>query len=81
MTAHIVKRKKTMNDGSMMFGKKQKDFIQSLGLKLDFDNLSDDDLVKIEDAVADKLQRSGFDANNESTSVGKMCESILDKLA
>ena len=70
-----------MNDGSMMFSKKQKDFIQSLGLKLDFDNLSDDDFVQIEDAVAEKLQQSGFDANDEPTSVGKMCESILDELA
>lgn len=64
-----------------MFNKKQKEFIQSLGLKLDFNNLSDDDLVKIEDAVADKLQLSGFDANNKPTSVGKICESILDELA
>lgn len=64
-----------------MFNQKQKEFLKSLGLNLDFDNLSDDDLVLIEDTVADKLQRSGFSANNEPTSSGKMCESILDKLA
>lgn len=63
-----------------MFSKKQMEFIQSLGLKLDFDNLSDDDLVQIENVVADKLQCSGFDINYEPTSIGKMCESILDEL-
>lgn len=64
-----------------MFNEKQRKFIQSLGLKLDFDNLTDDDLVKIEDAVAEKLQQSGFNAAYAATSVGKMCESILDELA
>lgn len=64
-----------------MFNEKQRKFIQSLGLKLDFDNLTDDDLVKIEDAVAEKLQQSAFNAAYDTTSVGKMCESILDELA
>ena len=64
-----------------MFSKNQKEFIQSLGLKLDFDNLSDDDLFQIENTVADELQRLGFDINYEPTSIGKMCESILDELA
>lgn len=64
-----------------MFNEKQRRLIQSLGLELDFDNLTDDDLVKIEDAVAEKLQQSGFNDAYDTTSVGKMCESILDKLA
>lgn len=64
-----------------MFNEKQRKFIQSLGLKLDFDNLTDDDLVNIEDAVAEKLQQSGFNVAYDTTSVGKMCESILDELA
>lgn len=64
-----------------MFNEKQRKFIRSLGLKLDFDKLTDDDLIKIEDAVAEKLQQSGFDAKYDTTSVGKMCESILDELA
>ena len=64
-----------------MFNEKQIKFIQSLGLKLDFDNLTDDDLVNIEDAGAEKLQQSGFNAAYDTTSVGKMCESILDELA
>lgn len=64
-----------------MFNEKQRKFIQSLGLKLDFDNLTDDDLVNIEDTVAEKLQQSGFNTAYDTTSVGKMCESILDELA
>lgn len=63
-----------------MFNVKQRKFIQSLGLKLDFDKLTDDDLVKIEDVVAKKLQQAGFDASYGITSIGKMCESILDEL-
>jgi hypothetical protein len=64
-----------------MFDKKQRDFLISLGLKLDFDNLSDDDLDLIEDTVADKLEISGFDLDYEPTEIGLMCESILDELA
>lgn len=33
-----------MKRGLIMFSKKQKDFMQSLGLKLDFNNLTDDEL-------------------------------------
>lgn len=63
-----------------MFKPNQRKYIESLGLKLDFDNLSDDDLVQIEDVVSEKLQKSGFDSLNNITSDGKMCESILDVL-
>ena len=64
-----------------MFSEKQKEFLCSLGLKLDFNNLSDEDLIQIEDTVADELQYSGFDENYKPTSVGLMCESILDELS
>lgn len=64
-----------------MFDDKQISFMQSLGLGFDFDNLSDDNLVQIEDFVAEKLQISGFDTHYNLTDIGKMCESILDKLS
>ena len=38
-------------------------------------------MLDLEDAVAEKLQQSGFNAAYDTTSVGKMCESILDELA
>lgn len=49
-----------------------------IGLNLDFDNLSDDDVVKIDDVVGDRLMMVGFDENYEPNWEGRMCESILD---
>lgn len=63
-----------------MFTEKQIDFIRSLGLEVDFNNLSDDSLIQIEESVANELQQSGFDVGDNITDVGKMCESILDEL-
>lgn len=64
-----------------MFTEKQVAFIQSLGLEVDFNNLSDDNLIQIEESVANELQQSGFDISDNITDVGEMCESILDTLA
>ena len=64
-----------------MFNEKQINFIKSLGLEVDFNNLTDDNLAKIEEAVADEIQQSGFDINDNITDAGEMCESILDDLA
>lgn len=63
-----------------MFSKEQIVFMESLGLNIDFANLSEDDFMKIEDLVSCKLQKSGFDENENITSDGRMCESILDEL-
>ena len=63
-----------------MLTNNEKAFIASLGLKLDFDNLTDDDWGEIEEIVADALQINGFDEDYNPTSLGVMCESILDKI-
>lgn len=63
-----------------MFDEKQIKFMRSIGLDLDFEHLSDDNYVQIEETVADKLQKSGFNENYDVTAVGKLCESILDRL-
>ena len=63
-----------------MFDDKQIEFLKTLGIDIDFKHPSDDDLVMVEDAVAEKLQVSGFDEEYEITEIGKMCESILDLL-
>ena len=65
----------------MKFNESQIDFIKSIGLKLDFENMTDDNLVEIENKVALTLQKLGFDENYQVTDVGRMCESILDQLA
>lgn len=64
----------------MMFDKSEIDFMESLGINADFKNLSDDMLAEIEDIVSEKLQKSGFDEDYKVTDIGKICESILDKL-
>lgn len=63
-----------------MFDKEQIDFMRSIGLEFDFENLSDNDFCAIEETVADKLTYSGFDKDYNITNVGKMCEDILAKL-
>ena len=63
-----------------MFNEQEIEFIQSLGLMLDFDNLTDDNIVNIENAVSVALQQIGFDAAYGTTVIGEMCEIILDKL-
>lgn len=66
-----------------MFSEQQKEFMKTLGLNFDFDNLSenDDAWTEIEDKVAHKLECEGFDVNYNPTSIGLMCEAILDKLS
>ena len=64
-----------------MFSPKEKDFLNSLGLNYNFDNLSEDELIQIEDTISEKLQISGFDENGNINETGIICESILDQLA
>ena len=54
--------------------------MKSIGIDVDFSNLSDDDLVLIEEKVADKYEVSGLDKDYNPTETGKMCESILDMM-
>lgn len=63
-----------------MFTGEQEKFMRSIGLDLDFEHLSDDDYVRIEEVVGDKLVQSGLDETYEPNAIGSMCESILDKL-
>lgn len=60
-----------------LFDMRQINFMRSIGLDLDFDNLSDDDFCTIEETVADKLTYAGFDKDYNATDVGRMCEDIL----
>ena len=64
-----------------MFSYTEKEFLFSIGLNFDFDDLSDDELVQIEESVAEKLQVSGFNSDENVNDIGIMCESILDKLS
>lgn len=64
----------------MKFNNKQIEFMRNIGIDVDFDNLSDDDIINIEDKVADKYEMEGLDEKYNPTETGKMCESILDMM-
>lgn len=64
-----------------MFNNQQIKYMQEqLNLNLDFNNLSDDDWVKIEDIVGTRLQTHGLSKNNSPTKDAIMCDSILSKI-
>ena len=62
-----------------MFTEQEIEFMKSLGLDCDFNNLSKDDdyWIDIEDTVADALE---FDANDNPIPITLVCEAILDKI-
>ncbi len=63
-----------------MFSKKQIEFMQRIGLTINFENPSDDELGIVEEKVSEYLQEYGFDKEYNPTEDGKICESILDSL-
>ena len=65
---------------SLNFTENQIEFMQQLGIEADFSNITDEDIVEIEDVVSEYLQQKGFDSNYSINDDGKMCESILDIL-
>lgn len=64
----------------MKFSEQQIAFMKEIGIDVDFDKLTDEYMVIIEDKVANELETKGFDEDYEPTEIGKMCESILDIL-
>lgn len=63
-----------------MFTQEQIHFMESLGLLLDFSNLSDEDYVRIEDTVGDAYTAEVENHKSEVTHVISLCEEILNKL-
>lgn len=55
------------------FSKGQTDFMDSLGLDYDYEDLTIDELEMVEDIVLNKLQIEGFDEDYEPTEIGPMC--------
>ena len=60
----------------MKFDEEQIEFMKKIGIDVDFDNLSDDDFVFIEETVANEYEIRGLDKDYNPTETGKMCESI-----
>lgn len=63
-----------------MFFDDEKAFMKNIGVTVDFDNMTNDDLLIIEEKVSLYLQQHGFDEEYKPTAEGEMCEGILDKL-
>lgn len=63
-----------------MLTDEQIDFLKSLGLDLDYANLTEDsdEWADIEERVGDELEYRGLDDDYFPNEIGKMCESILD---
>lgn len=62
-----------------MFTNDEKKLLEELEID-NVNNLSDDDIVKIENIISNLLQAKGFDKNYKLTDEGKSVESILDKI-
>lgn len=63
-----------------MFSPEEIKFMRSIGLELDFDNLSGDDYILIDDVVGDWLVLHELDEDYNPSPTGEMCESILYKI-
>ena len=50
-----------------MFEKNQIEFMKKIGISIDFDNISDDDFIVIEEKVSEYLQKQGFDKDYSPT--------------
>lgn len=65
-----------------MLTKEEIKFLKSLGLNLDYGNLTEDsdEWADIEERVGDELVERGLDHDYEPNEIGRMCEAILDKI-
>jgi hypothetical protein len=64
-----------------MFDDEELELMKEFGLDMDFNNLSDDDYVEIEDVVGTKMVTKCLDHDYNPNAKGLICERILDKLA
>lgn len=56
----------------------QKELLESLGLPVSFAGLDDDELIRIEETLADALQWQGInDAGDGLNEYGELCRSII----
>lgn len=63
-----------------MFTPEEIAFMRGLGLDYNFDDLSDDEWIGIEETIGDTLLLSGLDINYNPNAIGLMCEEILAKI-
>lgn len=60
---------------------KQLELLRELGLPTEFDGLSDDEMVAVEDALTDEMQLRGINASGDGLNErGELCRSVIDAL-
>lgn len=61
-----------------LFNQEQLNLFSSLGYPITQKDYSDEELIELEDIIADKLSFNGFDDEYTPNNMGLICESILD---
>lgn len=61
-----------------LFNEDQLNMFKEIGKSIEDRDYSDDEILELEDLIADRLMHSGFDENYNPNEEGKICESILD---
>lgn len=64
----------------MKFNNNQIEFMKKIGISINHENISDSDILLIEEKVPEYLQKKGFNEDYSPNQEGEMCESILDML-
>lgn len=64
----------------MKFKNTQIEFMKKIGISIKQKNISDSDILLIEEKVSEYLQEKGFNEDYSPNQEGEMCESILDML-
>lgn len=77
-----VPRKETaMARIKINFSAKEKDLLKKLGITDNFNSLTDDDIMGIDEAVTEYLMDECIDEGGSVNAEGKVCEGIIEKLA
>ncbi len=64
----------------MKFNNNQIEFMKKIRISINHENISDSDILLIEEKVSEYLQKKGFNEDYSPNQEGEMCESILDML-
>lgn len=64
----------------MKFKNTQIEFMKKIGISIKQKNISNSDILLIEEKVSEYLQEKGFNEDYSPKQEGEMCESILDML-
>lgn len=64
----------------MKFTNKEVELMHKIGIGVNFENPSDEELVEIEERVEEYETLHCLDANYKLNEEGKICEGIVDKL-